>query len=286
MSRTAQHTSRRMWGAAVAAALLLLLLLFGVLSINIENADRVGGRREIAASSTSVAASAGSGYAAAAAAPHHAAQRVGLQAIAGTLPQRESDLVAGEALFFDPSPLFLPTRWNAGGGGLPDAILQQAEELFEDYAPRLRFPREGVGGAILGQAASAEARASALLFSEEGSREATTLSALGRRTVKPARLPVRSGRVEVLATAAPLAPLAPQPRVLALDVSEPVPSAESWRPLELAAVLDAAGLVGAVTLVRSSDVEAVDEFFRDYVARLLDASPRLAPGVYRIVVGP
>jgi hypothetical protein len=36
----------------------------------------------------------------------------------------------------------------------------------------------------------------------------------------------------------------------------------------------------------SSDIEEVDAFFRDYLVKTLHLGERLAPGMYRVVVGP
>jgi len=300
--RTSSTESRRLWGAAVAVALLALLLLIGLLSVNSE-----GGSAGDAADASGAPAS-----------KPQAAQGIGLQPIKAQQAHSEGDLVAGEALFFDPSPLFLPTRWNAGAGGMPETLFQEAEELFEDYAPKLRFAREGIGIGLLGNAdsavtsavASASARASELVFSDEDS---FGLSVIGRREEELARLPERGARLEVVATNAnglaatgalaeaaldvltEVARGAPERvetavarRVIVRDLVPPASfsGADNWRPLELAAVVDAVGLVGAVMIVQSSGVEAVDEFFRDYVMSQLHLGERVGPGVYRILAGP
>jgi len=255
--------SRRLWGAAVIVAAPVLLLLIGLLSLNLEREEEPSEGAATALTPPSRSP---------------AAQTVGLQPIRTQPLHSESDFVAGEALFFDPSPLFLPTRWNAGAVGMPEWILQEAEELFEDYAPKFRFAREAIESEILGYADSAGARAVELVFSDE---DGFGLSVIGRAADAPARLPERSARLEVVETALAR-------RVI---VRELVPPAvllgqDNWRPLELVALVDAAGLVGAVTLVQSSGVEAVDEFFRDYVVRELHLGERVGPGVYQILAGP
>jgi len=262
---------RRIWVAAVAVAALALLLLVGLLSLNVE---REAEAREEAGGDL---------------APNlnRAAQTVGLQPIRSQQsPRSESDLVAAEALFFDPSPLFLPTRWNAGVVGMPESILQEAEELFEDYSPKLSFAREGIGSGLLGNsesatsvpAAAAAGRVAELVFSNE---DGVGLSVIGRGAEEPARLPARGARLEVRETATAR-------RVIVRDLVSPaVPvGAANWQPLELAAVVDAVGLVGSVTLVQSSGVEGVDEFFRDYLVSELHLGERVGPGVYQILAGP
>jgi len=307
---TSSTESRRLWGAAIVVAALALLLLVGLLSVNSESSCAGD-----AADASVLPAS-----------KSPATQGIGLQPIKAQQAHSEGDLVAGEALFFDPSPLFLPTRWNAGAGGMPEVLFQEAEELFEDYAPKLRFAREGIGTGLLGNAASAAtsaavsaaARASELVFSDEDS---FGLSVIGRREEELARLPERGARLEVVATSAnglastsalaraatdalawsatdvlaeassgapERVEIAAARRVIVRDLVPPASfsSADNWRPLELAAVVDEAGLVGAVMLVQSSGVEAVDEFFRDYVVSELRLGARVGPGVYRILAGP
>jgi len=280
IAATKEAQSRRLWGAAIAVGALVLLLLVGLLSLNIR--ERGGADAEADALALPSP-------------KPHAAQAVGLQPIKAQSAHSESDLVAGEALFFDPSPLFLPTRWNAGAGGMPEMILQEAEELFEDYAPKLRFAREGIGGGLLGDedlvatGASASAvavRAVELAFSDEDS---FAFSVIGRTAESPAPLPERGARLEVVAIAEPSwSAVATARRVIVRDLVPPAAfsAADNWRPIELAAVVDAAGLVGAVTLVRSSGVESVDEFFRNYVANELRLGERVGPGIYQILAGP
>jgi len=257
--------SRRLWGAAVAVATVALLLLLGLLSFNNGQGPRGGSAGEPPATSAFL--------------PNAPApQTVGLQPIRSQSSSNEGDLVAGEALFFDPSPLFLPTRWNAGAIGMPESILQEAEELFEDYAPKLRFAREGVGGGLWDDTDSAAELASELVFADEDS---VGLSEMGRRAEEPVRLPERSARLEVLEAQAA------RPVIVRELVPPAVaPGADGWRPLELAAVVDAVGIVGAVTLVQSSGLESVDEFFRDYVVSHLHLGERVGPGIYRILAGP
>jgi len=268
--------SRRLWGAATAVAALALLFLVGLLSLNIRERDSVAaGADALAVSSPTPSA----------------VQTVGLQPIKAQSAHSAGDLVAAEALFFDPSPLFLPTRWNAGAVGMPETILQEAEELFEDYAPKLRFAREGIGSGLLrssdsatSAAASVAARASELVFSDEDS---FAFSVMGRTAELPAPLPERGARLEVVAISAPTWAAAAR-RVIVRDLVPPASfsGTDNWRPIELAAVVDAVGMVGAVTLVQSSGVDAVDEFFRNYVANELRLGERVGPGIYQILAGP
>ena len=59
-----------------------------------------------------------------------------------------------------------------------------------------------------------------------------------------------------------------------------------WQPAEFLIAVTPAGLLGRPVETVSSDVEDVDVFFRDYLARTLRLGERLPPGFYRVVVGP
>jgi hypothetical protein len=56
--------------------------------------------------------------------------------------------------------------------------------------------------------------------------------------------------------------------------------------MEFVAAVDPAGLVGPLVPTVRSGVEEVDNFFQNYLARTLRVGERLAPGFYRICVGP
>ena len=64
------------------------------------------------------------------------------------------------------------------------------------------------------------------------------------------------------------------------------PGNSPWQPLEFVAAVDAAGLVGPLVLTTRSGVDEVDAFFQNYLARTLRVGERLAPGFYRISIGP
>ncbi|KXU35155.1 hypothetical protein AXK11_07360 [Cephaloticoccus primus] len=252
---------------AVGVAALALLFLLGLFAVNVGDGEAVG----TSARGEPLEKLPASGAA--------QARTVGLRQIKRQVPG-EADLVAAEALFFDPSPLFLPTPWNAGQARLPELLLQEVEELFGDYAAQLHFAREGVGADLPGNADATAARSLALGLTagEEGAR----LLALGRRGQEPPRLSARAGRVEVIS------PQRAEPVITAelRELGAAAAAAGNWRPLELAALVNEVGLVGGVQLVQSSGVEAVDEFFRDYVVRRLHLGERVEPGLYRILIGP
>jgi hypothetical protein len=56
--------------------------------------------------------------------------------------------------------------------------------------------------------------------------------------------------------------------------------------MEFLAAVDPAGLAAPLTLTTRSGVEDVDTYFQNFLAHTLRVGERLAPGFYRISVGP
>jgi hypothetical protein len=69
------------------------------------------------------------------------------------------------------------------------------------------------------------------------------------------------------------------------DARPPV-STVPWQPMEFIAAVDPSGLVGPVVPTTRSGVGEVDAYFGRYLAETLRVGQRLAPGFYRIMVGP
>ena len=59
-----------------------------------------------------------------------------------------------------------------------------------------------------------------------------------------------------------------------------------WLPLEFIAAVDAEGLVGPLALAKPSNIDAINRYFEDYLSGTFRVGERLAPGFYRIWVGP
>jgi hypothetical protein len=68
--------------------------------------------------------------------------------------------------------------------------------------------------------------------------------------------------------------------------AHPPASSLPWQPMEFMAAVDSAGLVGSVVPTTRSGVDEVDAYFGRYLVDTLRVGQRLAPGFYRISVGP
>ena len=67
-------------------------------------------------------------------------KKIGLTRLA---QQGEGRVVAEEAQFFDPTPLFLPTEWNSDQKPLPPSVLNDPGEMFAHFPSKLQFAEEG-----------------------------------------------------------------------------------------------------------------------------------------------
>jgi hypothetical protein len=184
-------------------------------------------------------------------------------------------LVSEEAIFFDPTPLFLPTEWNADQNSLPISALKDPGQMFQDFPSRLIFNEEGLSLSFPQGLRIPAYPVDALT----GLVKRDPYQGMGRADVAVPELSERGGYMEVVAST-------DGHQVLSEALLSAKPPAGNWRPLEFIAVVNAAGLVGQLSLVEQSGVEQVDAYFQNYLAKTLKLGERLPPGFYRICVGP
>ncbi len=184
-------------------------------------------------------------------------------------------LKKNEAALTDPTPLFLPTEWNAGQNALPANTQREPGGTFQGYPAKLAFAENELKlnfpAAVAVPARPADALAS------DGSMR--SISELGRADQPPPQLVFRNAFVEILQAG-------DGQRVMAQAIWDGAPPGKAWQPLEFLVAVDAAGLVGPPVLTESSRVGAVDGFFQNYLVKTLHAGQRLAPGFYRVCIGP
>lgn len=185
-------------------------------------------------------------------------------------------LLKEEAGLRDPTPLFLPTRWNAGDDELMMNTPREPGGSFQDYPPELIF---GESQLKLEIPAPFELPSHPVdAFALEDTNQ--PLLGFGRKDVNVVPLPARAGFVEV--TAAGTGQV-----MIRQPILDEKPTAEmAWQPLEFVIAVDLAGVVGPPALTESSQVPAVDSFFKEYLVKRLHIGERLEPGFYRISIGP
>jgi hypothetical protein len=181
-------------------------------------------------------------------------------------------VVADEAALLDKTPLFLPTSWNTS---IKDVSLPATGGVFADFPSAFaykegdhsfgvfRSDQEGLNGAIL----DIEGPNSAFLsFGQKAQNLQVTRRAVGYLEVYSAK-----DGIAVIREA------------LTLDLP---PGTINWSPIELMAVVSAAGLVGPPVSITLSGLEEVDLYFADFLVKVFRIGEKLSPGVYRIIVGP
>jgi hypothetical protein len=185
------------------------------------------------------------------------------------------NLRKNEAALTDPTPLFLPTEWNAGQDPLESTARREAGSSFAGYPPKLKFAASELGLVFPPDVVVPERPVDALGAGHPGP------TFLGRRPdgASLPSLPSRRGFVEITATGS-------GQRVLAQPLTDAEPPAPGWQPLEFLVAVDPMGMVGPPIMTESSRVVAVDVYFRNYLVKTLHVGERLPPGFYRVCVGP
>jgi hypothetical protein len=187
-----------------------------------------------------------------------------------------NELLIEEVALRDPTPLFLPTEWNASEDALAMNAPREPGGSFQDYAPHFVFPESELQ-LKFGETAEVPKKA-AEVFAISGASQ--SLLGLGQIDRELPTLPVRGAFIEVVA--------ANDGEVI---MSQPLmdcnpPEQGSWQPLDFLVAIDAAGIVRPPVLTESSRVTNVDSFFEEYLVKVLRIGERLAPGFYRVSIGP
>jgi hypothetical protein len=212
---------------------------------------------------------AGSGAAAAVAAPAPASPSLQLVRVGGT---GGDPALAEDVALFDPATLFLPTRWNSS---YVVKAVSEPGDAFGGFPPDLIFP-ESAPVLDLPRAPMPASPGATLADDPPG----LPLLGFGRTPERVAPLAGRGGFVEIFDAATGRS-------VFAETLPEAAPPADApWQPMEFLAAVDPAGLVGPLIATVSSGARPVDSYFRRYLAETLRVGARLAPGFYRISVGP
>jgi hypothetical protein len=184
-------------------------------------------------------------------------------------------VVREQAVLLDPTPLFLPTRWNAQPHRLAVGATREPETAFAAFEPKLLFDENalalGFPSVVALPARPVEALAVGTL--------PRPLLGLGRVDLAAEPLAARGGlaEVSVAGTGDP---------VLAQALAGAAAPAGDWAPPEFLVVVNAMGLVGPPQLVHSSGNDAVDAYFRAFLEGKFRLGARLRPGFFRVCVGP
>jgi hypothetical protein len=176
-------------------------------------------------------------------------------------------------MLLDPTPLFLPTEFNSSRIDYVPKDLVGVEagfpfkKTFSDSELELHLPPPN---------AVPQTPADALAGDPPGA----PFLGFDRADLVTEPVEYRSAYVEIMEAGTGRS-------VLGMPVADAhPPSAVPWQPMEFLAAVDRAGLVGPLVPTTRSGVADVDAYFGRYLADTLRVGQRLAPGFYRIIVGP
>lgn len=181
-----------------------------------------------------------------------------------------------ETTLRDPTPLFVPTRWNASENALPADLQREPGTSFRGYAPRFAFAEADLA-LDLPPVVTIPARPVDVFGVSKMERPYV---GFGQRDQPVPPLPVRGAFVRILA--ADTGEL-----LLAQPLLDAKPSQDAvWQPLEFLIAIDVSGVVRPPVLTESSRVALVDAYFQEYLVQSLHIGERLGPGFYRACIGP
>ena len=175
----------------------------------------------------------------------------------------------------DPTPLYLPTRWNSGV--VQPSMTREASPgtSFEAIEPKLVFGRDEPDVAF--PEVLSLPRTAAAAVRNEPVRPA--FDELARREISPVMLDERGAFAEVRR--------ADDGRsIFAGPVDMAWPESGLLPPVELLLAVDATGLIGDPVVTESSGDPEVDQQAVEVVGASRGIRAVLRPGIYRILLGP
>jgi hypothetical protein len=183
-------------------------------------------------------------------------------------------VVITATMLLDPTPLFLPTEFNSSR---IDYVPREPSGTFAGFPAKLTFSDVELELHLPPPAVVPVNPAEAIAGDPPGA------PFIGFDRADPVMEPVspRAAYVQIMDAGTGRS-------VFGAPVTDAHPPASSmpWQPMEFMAAVDPLGLVGPLVPTNRSGVAEVDAYFSQYLAETLRVGQRLAPGFYRIIVGP
>lgn len=220
--------------------------------------------------------------------------------------RREKSALDDEATLLDPTPLFQPTRWNTAQMKVDPPEPSGSFQSFR-VPPKLAFADtdlklgriERAEDASANYSVSAKLRTSLELPNPvavpdkpvdvlSSPMPGSMAAGMGRTDSPVPTLASRGPSVEIVEIGTGRVALPPNgmASVRAIVAEARPPGTRPWRAMEFLAVVNAAGLAAPLTVITRSEVDEVDSYFQNFLARTLRVGDRLGPGFYRISIGP
>ncbi len=175
-----------------------------------------------------------------------------------------------QAEYLDPAPFFFPTKWNFA----PENIIRQPGQIFGWIDPKLVFSDQNI------KSYSAESATDVANLAEiVKSGNETPFAGMGGRELNAVPLVERGGFLEISS-------LRDGKTVIAQKLEKIAGIDSDFSPLEFLVSVGPAGLNADPVLMSGSGREEIEIFLRTYLAKTFRVGERLAPGRYRILIGP
>jgi len=196
--------------------------------------------------------------------------------IAGVGQAADDKVVEEQAEYFDPTPLFLPTRRNYQQGELPAGLVKPPGQVFREFEPKLNF----VESSLPEYGATSEAGENNDLPEVLARGNDAPFSGFGTIDRPSHPLDRRGAHIEIKALKGGL-----------LSISEPVneaelPQADYYTPVEFIVAVARAGLIGEPVMIKTSGKDEIDGKLKDYLVNVYRIGQRLEPGKYLVLIGP
>ncbi len=186
------------------------------------------------------------------------------------IPLKKNDTV-----LTDPTPLYLPTEWNAGQNALPANTQREPGGSFQGYPAKLAFAESELKLRLPAPVTVPARPADAVALD----RSSQSFLGVGQVDQVVTQLTDRKAFIEIVDSKSGR-------QLFSQAIGDANPPAGAWEPLEFLVAVDPMGMVGPPVLTESSRVAAVDAYFQNYLVKTLHAGQRLAPGFYRVSIGP
>lgn len=180
---------------------------------------------------------------------------------------------------YDPKPLFLPTLINSSDPALPASLRREPGAAFRDFPAQYAFDEYDMKKVAFPEPIAVPENPVQAL---SAGTAPNPFYAFGRINYPYKPLPAREAFLEVQQAKSGRTVLA---MPLAADQADSLPAVD-WQPMEMIISIEASGMVGEPTVTSGSGFEAVDNYFRMYVAKQFRLGARLAPGFYALRIGP
>jgi hypothetical protein len=202
--------------------------------------------------------------------------------VASSDPGTGNQFLRERTEYFDPTPLFFPTKWNFGQSALRESMRRQPGDVFGSFEAKHTFSEQNIKPYSAEATAAPERLVDVLAQGNE-----TPYGGMGQIDMQRPALLERSGFLEVKNLVGGKIVIEQALNGLAL----PHPD---FAPLEFLVAVSSTGIVGEPVIVQSispdaaatGDTEEVDSFFRSYLVKTFRLGERLNPGRYRVLVGP